>query len=172
MELGGTEKRIQALFSDQSLEDSRRVPRFEQLWRRAETTKPVRAVSRSWAVTAAVVIVAAMTFALWSRQSQIVLNIAPLELPTPALRQPDKLASLEPAPSWPERQKRSARVRPTERFVSTKAAQLSLWQSPTQSFMQPPTNTRFDSLPQLNQSVKDLESFLPKTNEMKKESNR
>jgi hypothetical protein len=171
MELGGTEKRIQALFSDQSLEDSGHVPRFEQLWRRAETTRPVRAISKSLAVTAAVVIVAAITFALWSRQSQIALNIAPLDLPTQALRQPDKLASLEPPPSRPEREKRTARLRPTERFITGEAAQLSRWQSPTQSFMQSPTSTRFDSLPQLNQSAKDLESFLPK-NEMKKESNR
>ena len=32
MELGGTEKRIQALFSELSLEDRTHVPRFEQLW--------------------------------------------------------------------------------------------------------------------------------------------
>jgi hypothetical protein len=172
MELGGTEKRIQALFSDQSLEDRRHVPRFEQLWRRAETTRPVRAVSRSLAMAAAVLIMAAIMFAFWSRQSQIALNIAPLDLPAPALRQPDKLASLELPRSRPERQKRTVRPRPTERFVTTEAAQLSRWQSPTQSFMQSPTSTRFDSLPQLNQSAKDLESFLPKMNEMKKESNR
>jgi hypothetical protein len=145
MELDGTEKRIQALFSELTLEDRRRVPRFEKLW--TETTRPAPLFRRSWAVTAVVVvIVAASSFALWSRQSQTVLNIAPLEIP---------------APASPHR-KRTIR----QRSVLSEAALLSRWQSPTQNFMQSPSSVSFNSLPQLNQSAKDLESFLPK-----KESN-
>ena len=34
MQLAGPEKRIQALFSELSLEDRTHVPRFEQLWTR------------------------------------------------------------------------------------------------------------------------------------------
>ena len=169
MELGGTEKRIQALFSELSLEDSSHTPRFEQLWRRAETARPSRAFNSSMVVTAAVVIVTAISFALWSRQSETVQNIAPVNVPTPTLPQ---LASLEPLRSRPVRQKRIARLRLTERVVPIEVAQLSRWQSPTQSFMQSPTAMNLNSLPQLNQSARDLESFLPKTNEMKKESNR
>ena len=159
MELDGTEKRIQALFSELALEDRRRVPRFEKLC--TATTRPAPVFRPSWAVTAAaVVIVAASSFALWSRQPQTVLNIGPLEIPAPAS---PRLASTVQSPrSQPSHRNRAIR----QRSVLSEAALLSRWQSPTQNFMQPPSSVSFDSLPQLNQSAKDLESFLPK-----KESN-
>ena len=163
MELGGTEKRIQALFSELSLEDRTHVPRFEPLWTRVEKMTPL--FRRSWAVTAAVVvIVAASSFALWPRQSQTVLNIAPLEIPTPA--SPQVVSVVEPARPHQPRKKRIVR-QPQPDSVFSEAALLSRWQSPTQNFMQSPSSVSFNSLPQLNQSAKDLESFLPK----KKESN-
>ena len=166
MELGGTEKRIQALFSELSLEDHRVTPRFQQLWTRAEATKPAPLFRRSFALTAAVVVVAvAFSFALWTRQSQLVFNIAPLEIPARSLPELKQLASVVEQPrSQPPRRKRTVRQRQTENISD--AALLSRWQSPTQSFMQSPSVLGFNSLPQLNQSAKDLESFLPK-----KESN-
>jgi hypothetical protein len=158
MELDGTEKRIQALFSELSLEDRTRLPRFEKFW--TETTNPAPVFRRSWAVAAALVVIAASSFALWSRQSQIVLNIAPVAIPTPASPQ---LASIV-EPTRPPQPPRKKTVR--QRSVLSEAALLSRWQSPTQNFMQSPSSVSFNSLPQLNQSAKDLESFLPK-----KESN-
>lgn len=156
MELDGTEKRIQALFSEIALEDRRRVGRFEKLW--TETTRPAPVFNRSLAATAAVVvIVAATSLALWSGQSQTVLNIAPLEIPAPA--SPQLAAIAEPPRSQQPHRKRTIR----QRSVSlSEAALLSRWQSPTQNFMQSPSSVSFNSLPQLNQSAKDLESFLPK----------
>jgi hypothetical protein len=158
MELGGTEKRIQALFSELSLEDRKHVPRFEQLWTRAE--KPSRApmFRRAW-VAAVVIIAVVSSFALWSRQSQTVLNIAPLEIP---MRTAPQIASLVEAtrPHEP-RKPRKVRRRQSDN-VSSEAALLSRWQSPTQNFMQSPSSVSLSSLPQLNQSAKDLESFLPK----------
>ena len=161
MELTGTEKRIQALFSELSLEDRTHVPRFEQLWTRGEKTIPAPLFKRSWAVTAAVVVIAAASsFALWSRQSLTALSIAPLEIPTPA--SPQVAAIVEPIrPQQPPRKKRIVRPRQPD-TVLTEAALLSRWQSPTQTFMQSPSSVSFNSLPQLNQSAKDLESFLPK----------
>ena len=160
MELGGTEKRIQALFSELSLEDRNRVPRFEKLW--TQTTRPAPVFRRSLAVTAAVVVIVAMASWLWSKQSQIVLDIAPLEIPTAQLA----LIVEQPRPQQPSR-KRIVRPRRTDRVVFNDAALLSRWQSPTQNFMQSPSSVSFNSLPQLDQSAKDLESFLPK-----KESNK
>ena len=159
MELDGTEKRIQALFSELALEDRGRVPRFEKLC--TETTRPAPVFRRSWVVTAAVVVIVAGSFALWSRQSQTVLNIAPLEIPAPASPQLASIVEL-PRSQQPHR-KRTIR----QRSVLSEAALLSRWQSPTQNFMQSPSSVSFNSLPQLNQSAKDLESFLPK-----KESNK
>jgi hypothetical protein len=172
MELGGTEKRIQALFCELSLEDRTHVPRFEQLWTRVEKTSPAPLFRRSWVVTAAIVVIAAASsFALWSRQSQTVLNIAPLELPTPASPQLNQVASvIESARPHQARKKRIVRQRLSD-TVFSEAALLSRWQSPTQNFMQSPSSVSFNSLPQLNQSAKDLESFLPKNNEPIKESN-
>lgn len=167
MELGGTEKRIQALFSELSLEDRTQVPRFERLWTRVEKTSPAPLFRRAW-VMAVVIIAAASLFALWSRQSQTAFSIAPLEIPTPA--SPQLASVVEPTQPAPPRKKRIVRKRQSD-SVFTEAALLSQWQSPTQNFMQSPSNVSFNSLPQLNQSAKDLESFLPKTNEGIKESN-
>lgn len=161
MELGGT-KRIQALFSELAVEDRSRAPSFEKFWTQT-TTRPAPVFRRSWAVAAAViVIVAVSSFALWSRQSQVVLNIAPLEIPTPQLA----LIVEQPRPQPPSR-KRIVRPRRTDHLVFNEAALLSRWQSPTQKLMQAPSSVGFNSLPQLNQSAKELESFLPK-----KESNK
>lgn len=169
MELGGTEKRIQALFSELSLEDRTHVPRFEQLWTRVERTSHAPWFRRSWVVTAAVVVIAASSsFALWSRQSQTVLNIAPLEIPTPA--SPQVALVVEPARPHQPTKKRVVRQRKSDSALS-EAALLSRWQSPTQNFMQSPSGVSLNSLPQLNQSAKDLESFLPKNDERKKEWN-
>jgi hypothetical protein len=159
MELDGTEKRIQALFSELALEDRTRLPRFEKLW--TQRTRPAPGFRRSWAVTAAVVVIAAASaFALWSNKT--VPNIAPIEIPTPA---PPQLASIV-EPARPQQPRRKRVVVHQRQSVLSEAALLSRWQSPTQSFMQSPSSVSFNSLPQLNQSAKDLESFLPK-----KESN-
>lgn len=164
MELDGTEKRIQALFSELSLEDLRRTPRFGQLW--TETTSPRSLFTRSFAVTAAVVVItAAISFALWSTRYESALNISPLELPTlKSDLQPNQLAAVVESPRQQVHPRPKRTVRP--RQIITDAALLSRWQSPTQSFMDTPSVPVFNSLPELNQSAKDLESFLPK-----KESN-
>ena len=165
MELTGTEKRIQALFSELSLEDRSRTPHFAHLWTRAEATKPSRVFSKSLAATAAVIVLAvAFSFVIWSRSiTQNALNIAPVEIPTTASPQ---LAAVTDTPPPPQHAKRIARrPRQTERPVINDAALLSRWQSPTSSFMESPSSVRLNSLPELNQSAKDLESFLKESNQ-------
>ncbi len=162
MEFAGTEKRIQALFSELSLEDQKHTPHFERLWPRAEKSTPAPLFKRAFALTSAVIIiVAASSFALWSTRSESALNITPLELPSP---QPVQFAAaVVDSPRPP----RAHRRRPTpQRQIITNAELLSRWQSPTESFMQSTSVPVLNSLPQLDQSAKDLESFLPK-----KESN-
>ena len=161
MEFDGMEKRIQALFSELSLEDQTRAPRFEKLWTPVNKTTPVFRL----AVTAAVVvIIGAISFALWSTKSESAVNIAPLDLPTLASPQLNQFALVVESPrAQPHpRPKRITR----QRQIITDAALLSRWQSPTQSFMESSSVPVFNSLPKLNQSAKELESFLPK-----KESN-
>lgn len=183
MELGGDEKRIQALFSELSLEQQSRVPQFGHLWTRAEQSAsrravaPLRektfsrtvAVSMSLLVTAAACLLAVWTWYESTPTPNIVIQLPPsitVEAPyTPSpVKQSDNIE--------PRRQKHIARRRQVDRSIATEAALLSSWQSPTQRFMASPTDLALGSLPALNQSVKDLESFLSKNSEIMKESNR
>src|SRR5262249_12836820 len=97
MELGGDEKRIQALFSELALENHSGAPGFETLWTQAEATGPERGRRRSGSILvigAALLIGAAalLSASFWyqSSQSDDAINIAPQEIPTPAA--PDALA--------------------------------------------------------------------------------
>lgn len=180
MELGGSEKRIQALFSELSCEDQSSVPQFGHLWSRALVSerKP-KSLGRPIAVLISVLVTAgACSFAVWSWYR---LTAAPtlhtlnrpqqgLIIEAPSKSSPVKLVPvLQPERS---RQTNIARQRRAERKIAYQAALLSRWQSPTQIYVESPTDLALSSLPQLNQSVKDLESFLPKNNEIMKESNR
>ena len=163
MELAGAEKKIQALFSELSLADRSHMPRFEHIWTRAEATSPAPLFKLALALTAAVVVIAgAFSFVLWSSyqsiQSQSVLNIAPVEIAAASLPQIGQL----PRSPQVSPQRRTIRHRPTANPEITEAELLSRWQSPTQSFLDAPSSMTFNSLPQLNQSAKELESFLPK----------
>jgi len=172
MELGGDEKRIQALFSELSFENQSRVPQFGQLWTRAQAketraarlTRPV-AVLVSLLITAAAGSLVVWTWYTSTPNSNIVIQPPPTvtfearHTPTPI--------KLEPS-----RKKHIARRRYVDRNIAPEAALLSNWQSPTQQFLASPTDLALGSLPTLNQSVKDLESFLSKNSEIMKESNK
>ena len=175
MELGGDEKRIQALFSELSFEDQSRVPQFGHLWTRAHAKKEIGAGSLGRPVAILVslfVTAAACSLAVWmwyrsTETPNIVIQLPPsviLEAPVPE--------AIQPAKAEPPRQKHIARRRQLDRRIATEAALLSSWQSPTQTFMASPTDLALGSLPALNQSAKDFESFLSKKSEIMKESNR
>jgi hypothetical protein len=183
MELVGSEKRIQALFSELSLEDQSSVPQFGHLWSRAQVAKEteVRSFGRPVAILVSIVVtVTACSFAVWSWYTLTAaptLNTArhPKEeiVEAPYIPNPVKLAPVfQPEKVQPRRHNSIVHRRQADRRIANEAAVLSSWQSPTQSFMASPTGVILGSLPQLNQSVKDLESFLSKNNEIMKESNR
>ena len=172
MEFTGDEKRIQALFSELSLEDLNHAPHFEKLWRRAEANRSV--VRRSALVFVTAAILAAVCLVLtwsWYRasQSEQAANIPPQIVPTTS--QPRiQHSELSAASKDVARPRRLAR-RQTERTAISQAAMLSNWQSPTSILLNSPTVSVLSSLPQLDQSARDLEQFLPKkNNELIKES--
>lgn len=179
MGLSGAEKRIQALFSDLSLEDQSSAPCFEKLWRQAAANAPVRAqvTNRSMVVIlAAMVVAAASSLATWSwygsSQSQYTVSVPPPAIPlTPVaiVNEPGKFLS-ESKSLRTVRPRRVMRQRQTERVATREAATLSNWQSPTNILLESPVVSVLTSLPKLNQSARDLEMFLPKTNELMKES--
>lgn len=165
MELPGNEKRIQALFSELVVEDRTRVPDFEQSWKRAESTRSVKmpSFSRPVAVFAVIMVVAgtiSLSIWVWTNATENLLVIAPQQIPSVALSQPPQLVSVQK--TRVERRRVFLRKRESERKLITDAELLSRWQSPTFGLMDLSTGVALDSLPQLNQSAKDLESFLPK----------
>jgi len=172
MELSGDEKRIQALFSELSLEDQSVVPRFEKLWLRAETNSRVPAprILRPVFVTVFILaVVGLVTASLWyiSFRPQHEANVPPQTIPTAArVNEPEKLLAADSKTAPTRHLRRPARQRTTTQQSTT----LANWQSPTNIFLQSPTTLALSSLPQLNQSAQDLEKFLPKNNETMKES--
>ena len=174
MEFSGDEKRIQALFSELSLEDQTRAPGFEKLWLRAEANAPAPAPLVTRLVLVATVVIVVMGFVaarawLGSSQSQQVASIPPQIIPTTAGPRVQH-SELSAASKDVVRPRRFAR-RQTERTAITQAAMLSNWKSPTKILLNSPTASVLSSLPQLNQSARDLEQFLPKkNNELIKES--
>jgi hypothetical protein len=172
MELGGDEKRIQALFSELSFEDQNRVPQFGNLWTRAQAKEiGARSIVRPVLVSL-VITAAACSFAAWTwYRSAHAPNLAPPSITFEASYTSSPVTPL-PAKIETRHHKRIVRRRQVDRTIATEAELLSSWQSPTQQFMSSPTDLALGTLPQLNQSVKDLESFLSKNSEIMKESNR
>ena len=174
MEFTGDEKRIQALFSELALDDQSQAPRFEKLWLGANTTArvPVPLVKRlaivAAAILAGVCLIAIPSWYTSSRDQQIA-NIPPQIIPESRVSQPEQLLSSNSKAVRTVRPRRSPR-RPTERAAIHQAAVLSNWQSPTNILLNSPTASVLSSLPQLNQSARDLEQFLPKNNDLMKES--
>ena len=173
MELGGDEKRIQALFSELSLENQSAVPQFEQLWtraRRAAAPPREKTFFRPVLVSLTVTLAAgALALWMWSTfaSSPKITSYVPQQSLV-EVSYPSTSVKIVRETIKPRRRKHISR----QRTLMTEAALLSNWQSPTQRFMQAPASVALDSLPQLNQSAKDLESFLSKKDEIMKESNR
>jgi hypothetical protein len=166
MKLVGDEKRIPALFCEQSLSDQSAAPPFENLWHRAQTTKSERrGFSRLVVMIATAVAIAALcSLVLWSQYRSVeyvpavVLNIEPAST-MPRNQEPGKV-SFAAGQKKSRPSQRFARPTKTEAAVVREAVALSSWQSPTGIFMESYGGGMVKSLPQLNQSVRELESFL------------
>ena len=178
MALDGNEKRIQALYSELRLETETGVPSFASLWARAtvnEAREVRRPALRVTLLVAFSVLAVASSLAIWSWYRSPASRASDIakQLPqTPIVETSDKATSVKVVTARAQpRRHRTIRRRNADRWTTTEAALLSSWQSPTVQFMESPTSLTLSSLPKLNQSVKDLESFLPRNNEIMKESN-
>ena len=180
MELAGDEKKIQALFSELSLQDQSAAPAFEELWASAamKASAPARSVSRPLLAVTVALLIVATSWAAWSwyrstpSSHEQAINVSPQTVLPPTFQQlapePKPLTvTFKPRSNRPHK----PRLHQPERPAITEAALLSSWQSPTRIFMQSPTAVNFSSLPQLNQSVEQLKQFLPRNTELTKESN-
>ena len=183
MELVGEEKKIRALFSELRLADEQAAPSFAGVWNRAQlrTRTRVSPLNFSLAVTAFAVFVAVVALALWSssRQQTSPPDTAVVTPVTPPVTPP--LTTGSTPPSTPPKglsdaeRRRAARNLLAARFAARQRAELlaarraeirdataiSSWQSPTATLLSSQNDALLNSLPQLNESVKELKSFLP-----------
>jgi len=173
MEFTGDEKKIQALFSELSLEQQSHTPSFEKLWVSTEKRKPASFVGRSALATAMILAIACL-IGTWSwyksSQSENAVNIPPQIIPIRPESRPQQFVAANSTESRTIRP-RTMRPRQTDRAALRQAAVLANWQSPTNILLNSPAASFLSSLPQLNQSARDLEQFLPKqNNDVMKES--
>ena len=184
MELAGDEKKIQALFSELRLADEQAAPGFVGVWNRAQLRRPARFgwLKLRFVAAAFVVCAAVLGLARWSNsrhQTAPPINViafTPAEIPVT----PPVTSGLTPptaAPNGPSdaerlralRNLRLARLAARQRaeLLAAQRAEIrevtaiSSWQSPTATLLSSPNDALLNSLPQLNESVKDLKSFLP-----------
>ena len=182
MELTGNEQRIQALFSELKLVDKRNTPQFAPMCDRArsETATRWHSFTFSFAVTtaAAVFVVAIFSLWLWSarwQRAQAIRDIARAPaatngLPGQAANQPqpeEMSAGKQHNYSSPKPRalrvaaRRQAAMLAARRVEILNAAKVSGWRSPTTTLLRSPGDEVLTSLPQLNETVDELKSFLP-----------
>ena len=179
MELVGEEKKIQALFSELRLADEQAAPSFAGVWNRAQLRPRARVSQLNFSLAAAAfaVFVAVVALALWSNsrpqtpQPGRQIAAAPS---TPAVTAVSMTGD-EPLKVPTKEQPRVSRNTRAARFAARQKAELlaarraeirdataiSSWQSPTATLLSSQNDALLNSLPQLNESVKELKSFLP-----------
>ena len=169
MELAGGEKRIQALFSELRLEDEHTAPRFEKVWNCAVTTPRARVpgFNRPLVIFGSVLILFAIGAFAWFSRDVSTPSIARDE----AKIQPPVLATVDESPTKQPKKttalgsrrvvhRRVVRQHNIERAVVQNAVALSTWKSPTDTLMKSSAAALLNTLPALNDSAKDLESYL------------
>ena len=184
MEFIGDEKRIRAQFSDLAIRDQSFAPEFEKLWTRAESTNSEprrRSFGMPFVVFASLGLFIAVTVvAVWLRggstptasQAEATERSETASSPTDVGKD-DKKQRIATSPVRSHRASKrlffaNRRVgRPiVVKELNQKVVAISNWKSPTDVFLQSPVPPVFKSLPSLNQSVKELESYLS-SNELK-----
>ena len=180
MEYVGEEKKIRELFRELRLENERLTPQFAGLWIRAQAApaRPLRAFNLSFALATALLVCALVSLALWSRPWQInsrssitsvnppVQSVSPAVIPKPAT------ATIVPRSTIKTRSIKGVSRRQTESLALNKteisdAAAISKWESPTASLLRSPSEQVLTTVPQFNDAVKDMKSFLPSTDKPK-----
>ena len=169
---------MQALFSEARLADQQTSPSFVGVWNRAQakTTQPQRAFSLSFVAVTALLVCALVSLAWWASHSQrsreaviatvsINTTVGPVNVVKPALGQEVKTVT---HPGFSNKS-RALKLAARREAVSVAAGQKALrdakaiesWQSPTATLLDSSSDALLKSLPQLNQTVDDLKSFLP-----------
>ncbi len=180
MQTIGEEQNFQTLFRKLKLEDARVAPRFSVVWQQAQASAGSRRrLMRSFVAVASVAIIAIVSIALWLRGET---RLTPQPIRAASLLQPARSNAArqlvkpdrEPPLAFRNRlnsefsaRRIGERKRQTmpaiEESEITDAVVVTTWQSPTANLMQSPANDLVTTLPQLYQTVIELNSFLNDT---------
>ena len=175
----GEEKRIQTLFHELRLEDEQTAPRFTELLVREQFRNARTRTSLNFRFATAILVAcfALLSLALLSRHwshsqpSRTLLAGGPAESAPSRAKVTDDPRAIPLSASEHEHHLRKSRA---ARFAARKytarllgqpitrnAIAISHWQSPTAGLLHSQSDHLFKSLPQLNQTLRELESFLP-----------
>ena len=179
MESVGEEKKLQALFSELKAADEQTAPSFAATWNRATIApRRIRAFNPAFIAATALLVVALISLAVWSRYSQR-SQPQPMQAAHPASPKNERtplLAGVTPSPKVvpaPPRKtnrevvakkisvRHDAQLLASTRKLTRDAKSIMNWQSPTTALLSSPSAEIFSSVPQLNQSATDLKAFLP-----------
>jgi hypothetical protein len=178
MELVGEEKRIQALFSEVRLADKQTTPSFAGVWNRAhsKTIRKQRAFNLSFGAATVLLVCAWASLVWWSKhwqQNLYVVATAPKELATGPVRvgienEVDSRVRV-PKGDSPVARSRALKLAPrrealqvtAKRRATREAKTIASWRSPTATLLDSQSDELLKSVPQLNQTVDELKSFLP-----------
>jgi hypothetical protein len=179
MELVGEEKRIQALFSEVRLADEQTIPSFVGVWNRAQakTIRPQRAFNLSFVAATALLVCALVSLAWWSRHWQrspeVIANAPAVPASSPAKAGGEnkeanssppvgrRVASSSKSNAIKLAARREALLVAANRKATHEAKAIASWKSPTATLLDSSSGELLKSLPQLNQTVDELKSFLP-----------
>ena len=180
MELVGEEKRIQALFSELRLADEQTTPSFAGMWNRAQWKKirPQRALNLPFVAATALLVCALVSLAWWAKHRQRnpdVVATAPRGPATGPVKigiENEEVNLREPGPKGDRPGAKSRALKfvarrealrvAANRRAAREAKTIASWQSPTAKLLNSQSDELLKSLPQLNQTVDELKSFLPR----------
>jgi hypothetical protein len=177
MELVGEEKRIQALFSEVRFADEQTTPSFAGVWNRAQakTLRPRRAFNLSFVAATALLVCALVTLAWWSTRWQRTEVIAiapsapvvrPASVPVNKLKDSSTRGLVRPAINHRSPVIRLSALREASLLTANQKAAhdakaIASWKSPTAILLDSSSDGLLKSLPQMNQTVDEMKSFLP-----------
>jgi hypothetical protein len=178
MELIGEEKKIRALFSEARFADEQTVPSFAGVWNRAlaRTTRTHRAFSLLFVAATAVLVCALVALAWWTNRSPRsqeiiatvppIINVGPQNIAQPPVKalvgftQVSRPQGSERSRALKLAARRQAFLIAANRKAARDAKAIEIWQSPTVTLLDSSSDGLLKSLPQLNQTVNELKSFL------------
>jgi len=149
------------------------------VWNRAQsqTYRPRRGFKLSFVAATALLVCALVSLALWSRhwqrQQDVLVNLPPVPAAGPAQVVVENKGVNPPmpgqegiGPSSKSRPltlaaRRQALLVAVNRRATHEAKAIASWQSPTATLLDSSSGELLKSLPQLNQTVDELKSFLP-----------